>query len=112
MGRHGLARVRRSNYYFHSAIYTGAGSEMLRGIIERLWPRFATDLLSIIPGRAEQSIEQHQAILDALRERNEELTVERMSEHIMTAGDKIVEFRSARALVPSRLMPPVLDRQW
>lgn len=87
-----LARVRRSNYYFHSAIYSGSGSEILRGLIERLWPRFATDLLWMIPGRSEQSIEQHRAILEALKSRDENLAVQRMTEHIKTAGEQIVEF--------------------
>jgi DNA-binding GntR family transcriptional regulator len=100
-----LVRVRRSNYHFHSAIYTGAGSEILRGLIERLWPRFATDLLWMIPGRAEESIEQHRAILEALRKREEHLAVQLMTEHITTAGEQIVEFigrqSSGRILAPS-----------
>ena len=87
-----LARVRRSNYYFHSALYSASGSEILRGLIERLWPRFATDLLWMIPGRSEQSIEQHRAILEALKSRDENLAVQRMTEHIKTAGEQIVEF--------------------
>lgn len=87
-----LVRIRRSNYHFHSTIYTGAGSEILRGLIERLWPRFATDLLWMIPGRAEESIEQHRAILEALRKREEHLAVQLMTQHITTAGEQIVEF--------------------
>jgi DNA-binding GntR family transcriptional regulator len=87
-----LVRVRRCNYHFHSAIYEGSESEMLQSVIERLWPRFATDLLWMIPGRAEQSIKQHRAILDALRDRDEERAVEAMAEHIETAGEQITEF--------------------
>ena len=87
-----LVRVRRSNYHFHSAIYEGTGSEMLQNVIGRLWPRFATDLLWMIPGRAEQSVRQHRAILDALRERDEERAVKAMAEHIETAGEQITEF--------------------
>lgn len=87
-----LVRVRRTNYYFHSTIYSGAGSEMLKGFIERLWPRFATDMLWMIPGRAEQSIEQHQAIVEALKHRDSDLAVKLMSDHITTAGEQITRF--------------------
>ena len=87
-----LVQLRRTNYHFHSTIYTGSGSEMLQGIIERLWPRFATDLLWMIPGRAEQSIEQHRAIVEALRVRDADLAAKLMSDHITTAGDHIVKF--------------------
>ncbi len=87
-----LVRVRRANYHFHSAIYTGAGSEILRGLIEKLWPRFATDLLWMIPGRAEESIQQHRAILEAFRVRDPDLAVQAMADHIMTAGQQIADF--------------------
>jgi DNA-binding GntR family transcriptional regulator len=87
-----LVRVRRVNYQFHATIYTGAGSEILRGLIEKLWPRFATDLLWMIPGRAEESIEQHHAILDALQKRDPDLAAQAMADHIMTAGDQIASF--------------------
>lgn len=87
-----LVRVRRTNYHFHSTIYERAGSEMLRGFIERLWPRFATDLLWMIPGRTEQSIAQHRAIVEALRARDAQRASDFMADHINTAGIRIVEF--------------------
>ncbi len=87
-----LVLVRRTNYHFHSTIYTGAGSEILQGFIQRLWPRFATDLLWMIPGRAEQSIEQHRAIVEALKRRDPDLAAKLMSDHITTAGEQIVTF--------------------
>jgi DNA-binding GntR family transcriptional regulator len=87
-----LVWVRRTNFQFHSAIYRGAGSEILRGLIERLWPRFATDLLWMIPGRAEQSIEQHRAILNALKRRDADGAAKAMADHISTAGVLISAF--------------------
>jgi len=87
-----MVRVRRANFDFHAEIYTGAGSDILRGLIERLWPRFATDLLWMIPGRAEQSIEQHRAILDALKKRDADLAAQALADHITTAGEHIVAF--------------------
>jgi DNA-binding GntR family transcriptional regulator len=87
-----LVRVRRTNFQFHSAIYTGSGSDILRGLIERLWPRFATDLLWMIPGRAEQSIDQHRAILAALKAHDAEAAAKAMADHINTAGSEISAF--------------------
>lgn len=97
-----LVRVRRTNYQFHSAIYSGSGSEILRGLIERLWPRFATDLLWMIPGRAEESIAQHRAILSALSEHDADRAAKAMADHINTAGVQITGFveRQSGGAVP------------
>ncbi len=87
-----LARVRRNNYHFHTTIYRACGSQILCGMIGRLWPRFATDLLWMIPGRAERSIEQHRALLEAIKSRDATGAAALMAEHITTAGKSIAEF--------------------
>jgi len=46
----------------------------------------------MIPGRAEQSIEQHRAIVEALKNRDPDLAAKLMSDHITTAGEQIVTF--------------------
>ncbi len=100
-----LVRVRRSNFQFHSAIYTGSGSEILRGLIERLWPRFATDLLWMIPGRTEQSIEQHRAILSALQQRDADAAAKAMADHIGTAGVQISAFIERQSVEQAPRIP-------
>ncbi len=87
-----LGRLRRSNYRFHSLIYEKSCSRRLCDIIVSLWPRFATDLLWMIPGRAERSIRQHHAILDAIREGDAQAAADLMSDHILTAGESITRF--------------------
>jgi len=87
-----LRRLRRSNYQFHSLIYEKSGSRRLCDMIVSLWPQFATDLLWMIPGRAERSIEQHHAVLDAIKEGNVEAAADLMSDHILTAGASITRF--------------------
>jgi DNA-binding GntR family transcriptional regulator len=87
-----LVRVRRTNYHFHSRIYRGAGSKILKELIDRLWPRFATDLLWMIPDRAEQSIQQHREIVEALKNRDADLAARAMTVHITTAGEQIARF--------------------
>jgi len=87
-----LPQVRRYNYEFHSAIYRGSRSPVLCTMIERVWPKFPTDLLWMIPGRSESSIAQHCAILDAIRKRDASRAGELMADHILTAGRSIVGF--------------------
>jgi DNA-binding GntR family transcriptional regulator len=87
-----IGRLRRSNYRFHSLIYRRAGSQRLSDMIISLWPRFSTDTLWMIPGRAERSIEQHHALMDKIRERDAEAAADLMSDHILTAGKSITQF--------------------
>lgn len=87
-----LAQVRRNNYHFHTTIYRACGSQILRGMIERLWPRFATDVLWMIPGRTSRSIEQHATILEAIKSRDATGAADLMADHITTAGKSIAEF--------------------
>ncbi len=67
LSRMDFVQVRRLNYDFHTTIYQASGSPTLVNIIERLWPRFATNLLWMIPGRAQRSINQHHLLLEAIR---------------------------------------------
>jgi DNA-binding GntR family transcriptional regulator len=87
-----LSQVRRLNYQFHAVLYEASGLRRLREMIERLWPRFATDYLWMIPGRAERSIQQHYAILEAIRRRDADAAADLMSDHILTAGKSITDF--------------------
>jgi DNA-binding GntR family transcriptional regulator len=92
LGRMDFVQVRKLNYDFHILIYRASGSATLVNMIERLWPRFATNLLWMIPGRAQRSIEQHYVILEAIRERDAMRAATLVAEHIHTAGHSIVEF--------------------
>lgn len=87
-----LAALRRYNFDFHSKIYNACGSEILCELIERVWPRFATDILWAIPDRAKASVDHHRAILDLIRDGDAEAAAEKMAEHIRTAGEGIAEY--------------------
>lgn len=87
-----IAQFRRINFGFHSLLYRSSGSSTLCAIISRLWPRFATDFLWMIPGRAERSIQHHNAILEAICDRDAEAAGDIMSVHILTAGADIADF--------------------
>lgn len=87
-----IGRLRRANYRFHALIYEKAGSQRLSDMIISLWPRFATDTLWMIPGRAERSMEQHHALMEKISEGDAEGAAELMSDHILTAGESITRF--------------------
>lgn len=87
-----LSEVRRHNYTFHMTIYTRCNSNVLCQLIQRVWPRFATDVLWMIPGRTERSLAQHRAILQAIKDRDAERAAALLAEHITTAGKSIAEF--------------------
>jgi len=87
-----IGRLRRANYRFHSLIYQKSRSQRLSDMIISLWPRFSTDTLWMIPGRAERSIQQHHALMDKIRERDAEAAADMMSDHIVTAGESITQF--------------------
>jgi DNA-binding GntR family transcriptional regulator len=91
-----IGRLRRSNYRFHALIYQKAGSQRLSDMIISLWPRFATDALWMIPGRAERSIQQHHALLDKIKDGDGEAAADLMSDHILTAGKSIAKFLRAQ----------------
>ena len=103
-----LSQLRRVNYQFHSLLYEGAGLQRLREIIERLWPRFATDYLWMIPGRAERSIQQHRAIVEAVKQRDADAAGNLMSDHILTAGKSITDFLEQRGDIGDRMSTPGL----
>lgn len=87
-----LAEVRRHNYTFHMTIYGRCNSSILCQLIQRVWPRFATDILWMIPGRTERSLAQHRVILQAIKDRDAERASALLAEHITTAGKSIAEF--------------------
>ncbi len=112
--RHDLAEMGKQNYCFHMRIYDAAESPMLCDLIRRIWPRFASDLLWIVPGRAEVSIEQHRGILAALQAGDTEDAARRMAEHITRAGDMIggyIAFQQQSEAATEGLLGALLERE-
>ncbi|RMF82723.1 MAG: GntR family transcriptional regulator [Chloroflexi bacterium] len=58
--------IRKVNYNFHILIYETANMPELLRIIRGLWMKSPLDSLYVIPRRAQQAIDEHQAILDAI----------------------------------------------
>lgn len=61
--------IQLADEFFHRSLYENSGNRPLVELIGQLWGRFPRHMLWIAPGRLEQSIEEHFALVEALEER-------------------------------------------
>ena len=85
-----LVTVRKCNYNFHMTLYRASRSRTLAKMVENLLMCSPFNFLWNDPRRARRSFAEHQAILDALRRRDEEAAVLRVREHIVSVGRGIL----------------------
>jgi DNA-binding GntR family transcriptional regulator len=83
-------RISEVNAAWHWTLYESANSTYLNDFIRRLWEGFAWRTMWAIPGRAEQSLREHEAMMDAIRARDVSATVVRMREHIESGAETLV----------------------
>lgn len=74
--------VRGGNFRFHFRLYDLAALPNTVGFVRVLWARYPFDLLGAIPGRPERVIDEHAAILEALRRRDPRQAARAMQAHI------------------------------
>lgn len=70
------------NAEWHLLIYSAADNRILLDLVQHLWKRFMWDVNWIQPGRSLRSVEEHEAVLEALRARDTDEAVRRMREHL------------------------------
>lgn len=83
----------RANDLFHQAILDAAGNERLSDTIADLHRSFPRDLtwtaLSESSRLLEENVEQHEAVLEAIEQRDSAEARRRMIEHIRSAGELV-----------------------
>jgi DNA-binding GntR family transcriptional regulator len=83
----------RANDLFHQAILDAAGNERLSDTIADLHRSFPRDLtwtaLSQSSRLLEENVEQHEAVLEAIEQRDSAEARRRMIEHIRSAGELV-----------------------
>lgn len=83
----------RANDLFHQAILDAAGNERLSDTIADLHRSFPRDLtwtaLSQSSRLLEENVEQHEAVLDAIEQRDPAKARRRMIEHVRSAGELV-----------------------
>ena len=93
-----LVEYRELNRRFHSAIFTASRRSFLVRTLAQLWAAFPTMLWSNVPRvatesapeRDEPDIEEHGAIVAALREHDPDAAERAVSRHIEAAGGSLL----------------------
>lgn len=90
-GAGNIELLEQKNYEFHRAVYKASGSERLRwalGTFAKYAPRsFYAD----ISGWSDATVNEHDAVLDALRARDVHSAREAMQQHIRNSGEALAE---------------------
>ena len=87
----GGAAVSERNRAWHWAIYEASGWPILNDLVRQLWEAFPWRTMWALPGRTSLSLEQHEAVMEAIREGNATLAAERMREHVTSGCETLVE---------------------
>ncbi|HEY8485883.1 MAG TPA: GntR family transcriptional regulator [Limnochordales bacterium] len=74
------------NARFHRLVHQASGMSQLVRLIQQLWAGRTVFTPVFVPGRAQRSVQEHQAILDALAARDGERAAQAMREHIARAA--------------------------
>ena len=80
--------VSKLNMDFHLRMYSALPQKMLYDMIKDLWRKYSVTkkVFSLVQGRAEISVEQHEEILKTMEEKNYDETERLMREHKIQAG--------------------------
>jgi DNA-binding GntR family transcriptional regulator len=83
-------RIAEANAAWHWTLYESADPTYLNDFIRRLWEGFAWRTMWAIPGRAEQSLREHEAMMEAIRERDALAASARMRDHIESGVETLL----------------------
>lgn len=78
----GRDRRSRADAAWHWAIYDGSGSPFLVGFIHRLWDAFPWRSAHVPNSRVDQSLEEHELVMAAIRAGDAETAGARMLDHL------------------------------
>jgi DNA-binding GntR family transcriptional regulator len=91
-------QVEALNHLFHRALNHAAGSPKLFNLMRLMNHHIPRRFYAQIPGWPEASIEDHEAIMDALRRRDEKTARRAMAAHITHAGVLLAANLEARVM--------------
>ena len=87
-------RLRALNDEFHFTIYAAAGSPLLSSYIRDVWSRSPLDTFARLPERARQSLDDHGAILEALRTGDAAAAQHAMRRHLEVSFELLKRHRA------------------
>ncbi len=86
----GGAAVSERNRAWHWAIYEASGWPILNDLVRQLWEAFPWRTMWALPGRRTLSLEQHEAVMEAIRAGDAALAAERMREHVTSGRETLL----------------------
>ncbi len=91
-----IAQLSLLNTDFHETIYASANSPRLYKMIVQLWNGFFHASISYLAQRAPQSVKEHRAIFEAVKQRDGEKTEKIIRQHTLSALEDLEEYWSKR----------------
>lgn len=98
--RNDIDRLNQLNSQWHLQIYNAADNRVLLDVVQHLWKKFMFEVNWLLPGHAERSLDQHAAILEALRARDGKHAEALMREHIRTGEESSLRHLESQQLRP------------
>lgn len=89
------AELRQLNYHWHLRIYDSAQTRFIADFIRRLWTAYSWDDVWTVAGTTALSVQQHDAILEALRAGDGSGAAQLMRGHIEAGFERAKESRNA-----------------
>ncbi len=86
----GGAGVSERNRAWHWAIYESSGWSILNDLIRQLWEAFPWRTMWALPGRTTLSLEQHEAVMQAIRAGDPGFAAQRMHEHVTSGCETLI----------------------
>jgi DNA-binding GntR family transcriptional regulator len=78
------------NREIHLTIYRASRMNLLVDIVLGLWARSPLDILTVVPGRAAQSVDEHAQLVKALRDRDSRRAASLMDRHLARSGKRLI----------------------
>jgi DNA-binding GntR family transcriptional regulator len=92
LGTPDVGEFRQLNYDFHMLVYEACGNALLIPLIRQTWAAFEWSALMLIPSRMEVAVEEHQAIVAALRARDADAAELVMGLHVRNGAAALIAF--------------------
>jgi DNA-binding GntR family transcriptional regulator len=86
--------IAQHNSAWHWTLYDAAASPLLHDFLRRLWEVFPWRTIWALPGRPEQSLAQHEALMVAIREGDAAGAARLMREHVASGETTLLEHAS------------------
>jgi DNA-binding GntR family transcriptional regulator len=82
--------IAKTNAEWHWTIYDASGSHLLNDFVRRLWQAFPWRSMWALPGRAELSLGQHDAMMKAIRKRDAAHAAALLREHVTSGAESML----------------------